>query len=389
MIQRRSPLVIGLLAVIIILGSTGFFSLTSAQLGRDRGQAEIVKPAERDVDRWGDAVCNDGTPFAFLVSPSPSQSSDWVIHLQGGSSCDDKAQMCSERNVYLTTTLDGADGSTVNQDNLAIFSRDAETNPTFSEANQVQAHYCSSDLWSGSTNELHPTSADPDGWYFAGRINVRAMIEILIEQYGLDDSNPDLKVMFSGSSAGGAGVVVNADTVAELLPQTAADDRLLLVNDAGFVPEFPNEDEQAGEAVYNFWGSQLNSLCEQAHEASEESLSTCIRGPVSYPFLAGEPLEGLGLPYLVQQSTLDTATLTRLGIRPRRPADQRRMEQVREATLAAFEGVAWVFSGGEEPYHTLMPRNEWTYGPDGDSFRDFLTRFWEGGEPEQVIFGNP
>lgn len=352
------------------------------------GMAEVVKPADRDQSRWGDAVCNDGTPFAFTVQESPSGSTDWVIHLQGGGFCAD----CMRRNANLTTTIDGQDGAFVNERRGELFSRDETLNPTFYEANFVLAHYCSSDLWSGTKTEPTPVRLAPDtGWYFAGRLNVQAMMEVLTEQYGLDDANPETRVLFAGSSAGGVGVLVNADLVAGFLPQTAAADRLKLVNDAGFTPDFSglrgieNADEIAVSPAYDLWGSQLNPACEQAQVDAGERPANCILGAVSYPFIAGDAPGSLGLPYLVQQSQLDTAALSRLMIRPRL-ANDRVLDAFREASLAALDGVAWAFSGGE-PYHTLLPRDQWRMtSPDGVSFRDLLTRFWQGTTPEQVIW---
>ena len=57
-------------------------------------QAEIVKPAERDPALWATAVCNDGTPFAFTFDASPTGSTNWVIHLEGGGACSGIGEDC-------------------------------------------------------------------------------------------------------------------------------------------------------------------------------------------------------------------------------------------------------------------------------------------------------
>lgn len=363
----------------------------------DEDSTELVKPAERDPDQWGDALCNDGTPFAFTVQTSDTGSEDWVVHLQGGGLCDDSSAMCADRNRALTTTIPGEDGSPIASRNLSILSTDQAENPTFHDANLVAAYYCSSDLWSGASTERRPTSSDPEGWYFAGRTNVSAMFEVLIDEYGLDDTNPETQVLFAGSSAGGAGVIANADNIAQMLPQTAADDRLRLLNDGGFLAELTVLGERtaadtsslrtaAMNTTYNFWGSALNPLCEQAQRDAGLSPGMCIVGSVSYPFIVDEAPDGLGLPYLVQEAAVDTSTMRRLGITE---ANRLAVRLLRETTVAALQEVAWVFSGGEAPYHTLLGGDRWLNGPEGATFRDLITRFWEGGTPEQVIWGNP
>ena len=55
-----------------------FVSLSQAQSGESH--FELYKlPAEYVRDS---AVCNDGSPGAFYFSPSPSQPTRWIIHLQ-------------------------------------------------------------------------------------------------------------------------------------------------------------------------------------------------------------------------------------------------------------------------------------------------------------------
>lgn len=357
-------------------------------------QAEIVKPAERDPEQWATAVCNDSTPFAFTFDASPSGSTDWVMHLEGGGACSGIGEDCSSRAPRLTTTLDGVDGSFTPQVDWLLVSRDPAVNPTFHDANFVLASYCSSDFWSGTKTGRTPVTGVPEGWIFAGRTNVTAMLETLIQQYGLDDSSPETLVLFAGSSAGGVGVIANADNIAALLPQTAAADRLKLVNDAGYAPDLRGVVSAEVDATfsgtltaYDIWGSRVNPLCEQAQIAVGELPGTCALGAVSYPFITAAAPNGLGLPYLVQESSLDGSIMRRAGIHLRQPLDQEAVFAVRDAILASLNGVEWAFSGGETAYHTLLPRHNWTLSsPDGTSFYHLLTQFWEGGTPQRVIW---
>ncbi|SEK92144.1 Pectinacetylesterase [Stigmatella aurantiaca] len=100
---------------------------------------------------------------------------------------------------------------------LGILSRDPAENPTFANANQASGHYCLSGLWTGT----NPTPQFVDGnrkLYFNGRLNARAMLEILRRDYGLDDRDPEVKVIWTGQSAGGQGAQNNADQLARAMP---------------------------------------------------------------------------------------------------------------------------------------------------------------------------
>lgn len=365
-------------------------------------QAEMVKPAVRDADRWGAARCNDGTPFGFSLQLSPSgQSREWVVYLEGGGFCDDNALNCATRGEKLSSTPKTDDRSDAVIEQTGIFNRNASRNPTFYDANIAFAHYCSSDGWSGATAEKRPTQADPSGWYFSGRLNVRAMIEILIQRYGLDDADPQTRVLFAGSSAGGIGVEVNADTLAILLPRAASEGRLRLLDDGGFIPNFDDPLYRPGDAdvslrelvvdAYDFWGSSLNPLCEASARARGERPGQCFLSARVYPFIAQPSPEGLGLPLLIQYSSIDEFALNLHGIDDRSdPADAAALERWRANTLAELQGIPWVFSGGGRSYHTILLSDEKMHmGPDDRTFVDVLALFWNGGAPVRVIFGNP
>ncbi len=360
---------------------------------------ELVIPAQRDPARWGDARCNDGTPYAFVVQPSPSNSPVWVIYLQGGQLCDDTSFSCAERDRNLTTALPGSDGSAVPMIPHDLLSRDASANPTFHDANFAYGHYCTSDLWSGNSAAPRPNSASASGWYFTGRIDLRAMVEVLQARYRLDDSNPATQVLFAGSSAGGVGVIVNADTVASLLPNAAADQRLRLLVDGGYFPEFDDPSYHLGDVpaslpdifsgAYDFWGSSLNPLCEQAQIAAGDRPSLCFFGAPSYPYLTAPPPDGLGLPYLVAEASIDADFFSVMNIRWRSRADHAAVELWRSTAIQGFDGVSWLFSAGDQPYHILLPGNGWLKDDNGVTLRDLITSFWDGGTPQRLLWGNP
>ena len=163
---------------------------------------EIVKPSERDA-RWSNARCNDGTPFDFAYRPGAPGSKVWVIYFQGGGFGDDVAFPTAAREAALTSTTTFADRTRgpVPLIEHGIFGGPT-INPDFHEAHMVLVRYCSSDLYTGRGVDRRPVDGIPEGYYFAGRHNVRAMTEILAQRYGLDDSDAALEVMWGRSERG-------------------------------------------------------------------------------------------------------------------------------------------------------------------------------------------
>ena len=100
--------------------------------------------------------------------------------------------------------------------------------------NHVYIHYCSSDSWSGTRGPIDVTVADPAGQKgevtFQLQFNGRRIVDAVIATLRRDDTPPllydngelpDLDdaefVLFAGASAGGGGVINNADHVREIL----------------------------------------------------------------------------------------------------------------------------------------------------------------------------
>jgi hypothetical protein len=370
----------------------------AARAGVTSGEPILVIPAELDPQRWATARCNDGTPFGFMLELSPDGSRDWVIYLEGGAFCDDYAKDCDDRSERMSTTP----GEQAIEDyyrtrDKALFSSSPSSNPSFHNANKAWAFYCSSDVWSGDTVERRSTTADPEGWYFSGRSNVRALFEVLKTGYGLDDADPSTRILYAGGSAGGEGVQATADIASKLLPKSARYGRLKLLNDAGSVFVYDDPDHRFARTdstfkevlmlAYDFWGSRLNPRCEKAARLSQISPAECFDEVVVHPSIVEPRPHGLGLPLFVQHSSVDG-----FQVRVHDIDEPEDLEFFRSTILERFDEVAWtwLFSGGDLSYHVVTIRDDrWTMGPEGSSFRDVLTRYWEGGPPEIVIYGNP
>lgn len=361
---------------------------------------EAVKPAERDAARFGGALCNDGTPFTFVVRLAPEPSSEWVIHLQGGVFCDDAAISCADRlrdDPELTTTSPFADRSTGPLTMGGIFSGDPTINPDFSAVNEVLAFYCSSDFWTGTDPNRRPTIADPEGWYFAGRANVSAMLDVLTERYGLSDGDATTRVLWGGSSAGAFGAQFNLPRVREELPGAFADERVLYFGDAPWMLDWDDPthrittttipDRDVWRGALAFWGGRLNSDC----EATVTDPIDCWFGAAWYPIVRAM------VPVLVQQSTIDGSfgyflhgftTCSEAGVCTD-PGDQSSLDTWSDDVASELASVDRLFSGHQR-YHTLAASDAGLgVGPAGSTLRDVLHRYWTGGPPERVTFSAP
>lgn len=348
------------------------------------GSSEVVKPAERDPARWAPARCNDGTPFAFRISLAPTPSPIWVIQLEGGGYCDDATRPCKDREPRLITTLPLADRGTGPVQNQGIFSRDPGKNPTFAGANHVLAHYCSSDFWHGATTELRPSAVSPGGWYYSGRANVRALLEILAQRYGLDDQNPALQVLYGGNSAGAFGAQLNSAFVAQQLPNTRAGGRFKALFDAPWFLDWDDpahrivnanvRDREVWRRARAYWAASGDPDC----EASVKDPIDCWFGATWYPIVSARQ------PTFIQVSQLDS--VIGLELHPTLEASATGSAAWRSQLTASTANVTWLFSGATS-YHVLtIGDGGWAMGPPGSSLQQMVTRFWNGAPAERVTF---
>eukprot|EP00051_Salpingoeca_urceolata_P017951 m.249285 g.249285 ORF g.249285 m.249285 type:complete len:251 (-) comp19087_c5_seq1:55-807(-) len=134
------------------------------------------------------AVCNDGTPSGYYMSRSPTNSTKWVVYLEGGGLCYD-LHTCKKRPELLIS-------SSTWPKNLSapgMFSVNRTTNQ-FSDFNKIVVIYCTSDLYSGTADK----SADPLlGYHFQGKQVVPALLYELAS-----DFDKASEVLLAGGSAG-------------------------------------------------------------------------------------------------------------------------------------------------------------------------------------------
>lgn len=366
---------------------------------------ELIEPASRDP-RWSRARCNDGTPFDLVYRPGAPGSRVWVVYLEGGGFGDDHAFPTAARGPELTSTWEVADGVRGPLPGIehGLFGGEA-INPDFHDAHLVYAHYCSSDLWSGRGEDRRPVAGTELGMYFAGRHNVVAMLEILVQRYGLDDADPDLRVLWGGASAGCIGATQTADHAVEALPVTAAAGRLRVLADGAYLVPTPAsepdlyygaatvDDVAVLDRAVDYWDARPLSAC------TADRPGECYHGRGFYP-----ALRAMGLPVLVAMSVMDEVVLALKGActegcGPGGPTCLPGCSPLTEERYAAFRalyredftdtGVEWLFAWGTPEHTAGLVDARWN-GPPGASepLRGLVGEMFFDRGPPRVVYVN-
>lgn len=208
------------------------------------------------------AICNDGTKARYYFRPgSGDGATRFVIHLKGGGGCTDMAE-CEARDRDLTSGLPWRQGRSFG----GILSDDPAVNPDFHDWNHVFIPYCSSDSWVGTADQVTSSGAP---WYFRGHFIVRAVVEDLTstQRHPAPNLAHATEVLFSGSSAGAAGLRHNIDDLAALVQSLFAfpgkAQVIAGVSDAAFSPDGPLAvDFGGGQASkFQFWGAVPDASC--------------------------------------------------------------------------------------------------------------------------------
>ncbi|XP_051967491.1 palmitoleoyl-protein carboxylesterase notum1a-like [Xyrauchen texanus] len=246
-------------------------------------------------------TCNDGTPAGFYIKESRG-SRRWLIFLEGGWYCFSK-HTCDSRYETMRWLMSSSKWP-LTRTGTGILSPQPEENPHWWNANRVFVPYCSSDVWSGST-----AKTGQNDYTFMGSLIIQEVIKELLTKKGLDDAKV---LLLAGSSAGGTGVLLNVDRVAELLKDLGhgsvqvrglADSGWFLDNQhyrntdcIDMVNCAPTDTIQRG---IRFWASVVPEHCRRAFEGEEWN---CFFGYKVHPTLKR--------PVFVVQWLFDEAQLT-------------------------------------------------------------------------------
>jgi hypothetical protein len=299
------------------------------------GNGTDLTRVDVDLAAFPDALCNDGTGAVFFVRPasSPAAANRWVIQLQGGGECT-TPDSCAKRwcsvdtnfgETQMTSDLAPPDGTRADGILNAIGAL-GEPNPV-GDWNHVFIHYCSSDQWSGAAGTIeldaaHPVTGAPEHFRIAfdGAQILDAVIATLRKDGAAVASLPDLDdadaVLFAGASAGGAGVIENADRLGTTLRASNPDLAYDALVDSRFPPDFTSLDLSTGTPcaelgacdyaslaasvltpAVEMWGARGEDTCATWHAAhAPDSAWECddpghvIRDHVTTPMLVRQGL---------------------------------------------------------------------------------------------------
>ncbi|XP_050393204.1 palmitoleoyl-protein carboxylesterase NOTUM [Patella vulgata] len=204
------------------LGSQGQLLLRHIALTTHSCGVTEVPKLRRKLLRHSSATCNDGSPAGYYIRKSHG-SSKWIVFLEGGWYCFDQVS-CSER-LRIMHDYMSSRGWPRHRKGSGILSWNPEDNPYYFHANMVIVPYCSSDSWSGTRN-----SSSKSEFSFMGSLILEEVIKELLKK-GLRNAK---KMLLVGSSAGGTGVLINLDRVAEQVKQSASRVEVRGVVDAGW-----------------------------------------------------------------------------------------------------------------------------------------------------------
>lgn len=234
------PVEIGLVILLLclILPSLILFVLIARQdLVTD--EAKLNDEFHRIVlDAYPQARCMDESVASYYLRFASSKSDErWLIYFEGGWFCY-SIDSCRSRRQYSPRFVTSHASTLTNQSLTGIFA-------SFKQFNLIYVPYCSSDLWTGSSNSTHSHGHD-----------------IFHAIFHHQNYFPHAKqLVFVGFSAGGLGLLLNLPPI---LPKFSSQTDLRLMLDSAWFIDYPGLSN--GIAKINqgmiYWNSQLPATCQ-------------------------------------------------------------------------------------------------------------------------------
>ncbi|XP_057374121.1 palmitoleoyl-protein carboxylesterase notum1-like [Daphnia carinata] len=323
-------------------------------------------PTQKILLKDKNAVCNDGSPAGYFIRKSYG-SKRWIVFLEGGWYCYDK-RSCESRwsrlRGFMTSNM-WPDTRQVS----GILSPDPEENPYWWNANHVYVPYCSSDSWSGSS----PAGAT-SRFAFMGSVIIQEVLRDLLSQGLLNAS----KLMLTGSSAGGTGVMLNLDRATDFLRTQGSTAEVRGVTDSGWfldnVPYAPADcqDPQrcapttAVQMGHTLWNGQVPSACKGQYAAQPWR---CYFGHHLH--------RTLKTPLFIFQWLFDEAQMLADNVGPPMSKEQwDYIHAVGDDLRRTFANVSAVFSPSCIS-HTVLTKRDWQSIRIGDISLPQALRCWE------------
>jgi hypothetical protein len=308
------------------------------------------------------AVCMDGTPAAYYLRPGRDDgANNWIIFLEGGSSCHDAAGCEASRK-----DPDFSSGKLkASKKTAGILDSDPALNPDFYNWNQVFLNNCNAGNWGGDDEvEINGRT-----YSFNGYSIITAVLEDVVDPETVE------RVIFAGSSGGGTGVAQNLDRVAGMFPQA----NVMGVIDSSYELDYPPfaavkaVDPSAG---FSFADTYVDETCETAFPTEPWQ---CLIKDKLYPYLS--------TPVFTYQDLIDSHKLEDNGItdlsNPEQAAWNSGYIAALTASLALLDGV-YAPKIGE---HMALPNDRFTTAKIGNyTFAEILGNWvFDRSGPTNVI----
>jgi hypothetical protein len=182
------------------------------------------------------ARCMDNTIASYYIRLANNTQSRWLIYFDGGWFCYSD-ESCEFRRQYSPDLITSTNLNT-KKFFTGIFS-------SLKQFNIIYAPYCSSDLWSGSSNTTHSHGYD-------------IFHAIFHHQNYLPHAK---QIIFTGFSAGGLGLLLN---LPDLLTKFSPKIDLRMILDSAWFIDY--SDNLNGISKINqgmiYWNTQLSNLCQ-------------------------------------------------------------------------------------------------------------------------------
>lgn len=268
------------------------------------------------------AVCSDGTPAGYYWKAATTNTSTWLVDLEGGGWCAGEVE-CRER--CPPNSLDWGCSSKAwlpiaEESGLFRPARD----PALGGANKIWVQYCSSDGHMGDSEAF--------GYHFRGTQIIRAIFKDLVTRWGLGKGSQRHLVIFGGQSAGARGAMVHLDYVQEMAAAAGAGP----IDVLGFLdsPLWVDMEPYPGSGFIGFGAwcrtifeyvnvTHLGAECPRAYAGPEQW--KCIMGQYRMPYIQ--------TPYLLVASQFDSFQLEQnVGHMPTTLGEQKYAETFAHAT---------------------------------------------------------
>ena len=185
------------------------------------------------------ARCMDDSIASYYRRLANHNNSRWLIYFDGGWFCYSK-ESCDLRRLY-SPNLITSNSSNKEKSSIGIFS-------SLKQYHIIYVPYCSSDLWSGSSNKTYSHGYD--------------ILHAVFDDLKLNKHFQQAKqIIFTGFSAGGLGLLLN---LPNLLTKFSSKIDLRVIIDSGWFIDYPgsiNGISKINEGMM-YWNTQIPSSCQ-------------------------------------------------------------------------------------------------------------------------------